>query len=133
LRFLVEGKILGLKTPGRERIGPSNITPLIEKSTMDVESIAELHATLVEISASAAVMQSEIKALLSTHPNPEALRTVFLQEIEKHTARSLALPVPDELCDRIEALAQRALKDFPAAKKAGGEKRTGALAGDAVA
>lgn len=86
---------------------------------MDVDSLADLHATLVEISASAAVMQSEIKALLSTHPNPDALRTVFLQEIEKHTARSLALAVPDELCDRIQALAQRALKDFPAQKKAG--------------
>jgi hypothetical protein len=84
---------------------------------MDVEFIAEMHATLVEISASAAVMQSEIKALLLTHPNPEALRNVFLREIEKHTARSLALPVPDELCERIEVLAQQALKDFPTQKK----------------
>lgn len=100
---------------------------------MDREAIADLHATLVEISASAAVMQSEIKALLSTHPNPEALRTVFLREVEKHTARSLALPVPDELCERIEALAQRALKDFPAVKKAAGEAKAGALADDAVA
>lgn len=74
-------------------------------------------------------MQSEIKALMATHPNPEALRTVFLQEIEKHTARSLALPVPDELCDRIQALAQRALKDIPSGKKAGGEVPEGALAG----
>lgn len=95
---------------------------------MDVEAIADLHATLVEISASAAVMQSEIKALMATHPNPGALRTVFLQEIEKHTARSLALPVPDELCDRIQALAQRALKDIPAVVKSGGKVSEGALA-----
>ncbi|HZX32805.1 MAG TPA: hypothetical protein VFF03_15755 [Rhodocyclaceae bacterium] len=86
---------------------------------MNLEALADLHATLVEISASAAVMQSEIKALMATHPNPEALRTAFLEEIEKHTARALALPVPDELCDRIQALAQRALKDMPKAADAG--------------
>lgn len=80
---------------------------------MQDSSLAELHATLVEISASAAVMQAEIKALISTHPNPGALRAVFLHEVEKHTARSLALPVPDELADRIQALAAKALKDMP--------------------
>lgn len=64
-------------------------------------------------------MQSEIKALLATHPNPGALRAAFLQEVEKHTARALALPVPDELCERIEALARRALHDMPAAQDAG--------------
>lgn len=80
---------------------------------MQDESLAELHATLVEISASAAVMQAEIKALISTHPDPGALRTVFLEEVEKHMARSLALPVPDSLSERIESLAQRALKDMP--------------------
>lgn len=79
---------------------------------MDDVSMAELRATLIEISASAAVMQSEIKALLSTHPNPGALRSVFLQEIEKHTARSLGLAVPDELSERIQALAGKALKDM---------------------
>lgn len=76
-------------------------------------SLAELHATLIDIAASAAVMQSEIKALISTHPNPEALRSVFLQEIEKHTVRALALPVPEALLEGIEALAKRALKDMP--------------------
>lgn len=80
-------------------------------------SLAELHATLVEISAAAAVMQSEIKALIATHPNPGALRSVFLHEVEKHTARSLALPVPDELSDRILALAEKALRDMPAAER----------------
>lgn len=80
-------------------------------------SPAELHATLVEISASAAVMQSQIKALISTHPDPAALRSVFLHEIEKHTARSLALPVPDELAERIQALAQKALRDLPGGDK----------------
>lgn len=80
---------------------------------MNLEVLADLHATLVEISASAAVMQSEIKALMATHPNPGTLRTAFLEEVEKHTARSLALPVPDELCDRIQVLAQRALRDMP--------------------
>jgi hypothetical protein len=88
------------------------------KGTMNLEALADLNATLVEISASAAVMQSEIKALMATHPNPGALRTAFLEEIEKHTARSLALPVPDELCDRIQTLAQRALNDMPVAKDA---------------
>jgi hypothetical protein len=86
---------------------------LFRKGTMNIEALTDLHATLVEISASAAVMQSEIKALMATHPNPGALRTAFLDEVEKHMARSLALPVPDELCDRIQALAQRALKDMP--------------------
>lgn len=81
---------------------------------MQQVSLAELHATLIEISAAAAVMQSEIKAILSTHPNPAALRRVFLQEVEKHTARSLALPVPDALAERIEALALQALEDIPA-------------------
>lgn len=76
-------------------------------------SAAELRDTLVEISAAVAIMQSEVKALISTHPNPAALREVFLHEVEKHTARSLALPVPDALCERIQALAERALKDMP--------------------
>lgn len=76
-------------------------------------SLAELQATLVEISASAAVMQSEIKALIATHPNPGALRGVFLHEVEKHTARALGLAVPDELSDRILALAEKALRDMP--------------------
>lgn len=76
-------------------------------------SLAELHATLVEISAAAAVMQSEIKALIATHPDPGALRAVFLHEVERHTARALAMPVPDELSDRILALAEKALKDMP--------------------
>jgi len=80
---------------------------------MQDEPLAELHATLVEISASAAVMQAQIKALVSTHPDPGALRAVFLEEIEKHMARSLALPVPDMLPERIETLARRALKDMP--------------------
>lgn len=75
-------------------------------------SVAELRDTLVEISAAVAVMQSEIKAVISTHPNPAALRRVFLHEVEKHTARSLALPVPDSLSERIQALAERALKDM---------------------
>ena len=79
---------------------------------MDDVSLTELRASLIEISASAAVMQSEIRALVSTHPNLGALRTVFLQEIEKHTARSLALAVPDELSERIQALARRALKEM---------------------
>lgn len=90
-------------------------------------SLAELHATLIEISASAAVMQSEIKALISTHPNPDALRAVFLHEVEKHTARSLALPVPDELSERIQALAARALRDMPGGdqlRRAGAEPVT---------
>ncbi len=82
---------------------------------MNLEAIADLHATLVEISASAAVMQSEIKALMATHPNPGLLRGAFLHEIETHTARALGLAVPDELCDRIQALAQRALRDMPQA------------------
>lgn len=80
---------------------------------MDEVSLTELRATLLEISAVAAVMQSEIRALLSTHPNPGALRAVFLQEIERHIARSLALAVPDELAERIQALADKALKDMP--------------------
>lgn len=84
-------------------------------------SLAELHATLIEISASAAVMQSEIKALISTHPNPGALRAIFLHEVEKHTARSLALPVPDELSERIQALAARALRDIPGDDQPRGE------------
>ena len=79
---------------------------------MDDVSLTELRATLIEISASAAVMQSEIRALVSTHPNPGMLRLIFLQEIEKHTARSLALAVPDELSERIQALASRALSDM---------------------
>lgn len=93
--------------------------PQFRKDTMNAEVLADLHATLVEISASAAVMQSEIKALMATHPNPGALRTAFLDEVEKHTARSLALPVPDELCDRIQALAQLALKHMPVTKDPG--------------
>lgn len=93
--------------------------PSLRKDTMNAEVLADLHATLVEISASAAVMQSEIKALMASHPNPGALRTAFLEEVEKHTARSLALPVPDELCDRIQALAAQALKDMPAPQSAG--------------
>lgn len=79
---------------------------------MDDLSLTELRATLIEISASAAVMQAEIRALVSTHPNLGALRSVFLQEIEKHTARSLALAVPDELPERIQTLAGKALKEM---------------------
>lgn len=79
---------------------------------MDDFSLTELRAALIELSAAAAVMQSEIKALVSTHPNPGALRSVFLQEVEKHTARSLGLAVPDELAERIQALAMRALKEM---------------------
>lgn len=81
---------------------------------MNNVSAAELRDTLVEISAAVAVLQSEIKAVISTHPNPSALRKVFLHEVEKHTARSLALAVPDALSERIQALAQLALKDMPA-------------------
>lgn len=88
---------------------------------MQDESLAELHATLIEISASAAIMQAEIKALIATHPNPAALRAVFLNEVERHTARSLALPVPDELCERIQVLAERALKNMPAGDRASGK------------
>ena len=76
-------------------------------------SLAELHATLVEISASAAIMQAEIKALIATHPDPGALRKIFQLEVEKHTARSLALPVPDELAERIQALAAKVLQGMP--------------------
>lgn len=96
---------------------------------MNLEVLADLHATLVEISASAAVMQSEIKALMATHPNPGALRTAFLDEVEKHTARALALPVPDELCDRIQMLAQRALKDMPEPMDSGKPVPQGSLIG----
>lgn len=78
-------------------------------------SAAELHATLVEISAAAAVLQAQVKALVATHPDPAGLRQVFLHEVEKHMARSLALPVPDALSDRIQTLAGRALKDMEAA------------------
>lgn len=79
---------------------------------MTAISAAELHITLVEISAAAAVLQAQVKALIATHPDAAGLRDVFLQEVEKHMARSLALPVPDELSDRIQALAGRALKDM---------------------
>lgn len=79
---------------------------------MDDLSLTELRATLIELSAATAVMQAEIRAVMSTHPNPGALRSAFLQEVEKHTARSLAMAVPDELSERIEALAQRALNDM---------------------
>lgn len=96
---------------------------------MNLDVLADLHATLVEISASAAVMQSEIKALMATHPNPGALRTAFLDEVEKHTARALALPVPDELCDRIQMLAQRALKDMPESMDSGMPVPQGSLIG----
>jgi hypothetical protein len=89
----------------------------LPEKMMNFEALADLQTTLVEISASAAVMQSEIKAIMATHPNPGALRTAFLAEIEKHTARSLALAVPDELSERIQALAQRALRDMPEAKE----------------
>jgi len=63
-------------------------------------------------------MQSEIRALISTHPDPGRLRAAFLHEVEKHTARALALPVPDALCDRIEALANCAMKDMAERKRA---------------
>lgn len=84
---------------------------------MDDISLSEMRATLIELSAAAAVMQSEIRALTATHPDPAALRAVFAQEIEKHTARSLAMAVPDQLCERIQALAGRALKDMPPAQR----------------
>ncbi len=80
---------------------------------MQSVSSVELRATLVELSAAVAVMQSELKALMSTHPDPAAVRAVFLREIEKNTARSLALPVPDELSERIQALARRVLSEMP--------------------
>lgn len=85
---------------------------------MNELSMAELQATLVEFSAAAAVLQSQVKALVATHPDPAALRGVFLHEVEKHTARSLALPVPDQLVDRIQTLAGRVLKDMHAAEAA---------------
>lgn len=110
------------KYPNGKGIGWENrrLRPFLRcrKVTMNLEALADLQLTLVEISASAAVMQSEIRALMNTHPNPAGLRAAFLEEIERHTARSLALAVPDELCERIQALAQRALKEMPQAVSA---------------
>lgn len=95
---------------------------------MDFEGFADLQSTLVEISATAAVMQAGIRALMATHPDPCALRNTFLQEVEKHTARVLALAVPDMLCDRIEALALRALNDMPHAAGAASARSKGSMA-----
>lgn len=93
-------------------VGESRLDSPLSSPPMNDASLTELRATLIEISASAAVMQSEIIALVSTHPNPGALRSVFLQEIERHTARSLGMAVPDELSERIQVLAGRALKEM---------------------
>lgn len=113
---------------GRERGRiPARFTTFIGKNAVDDLSLTELRATLIEISASAAVMQAEIRALVSTHPNLGALRSVFLQEIEKHTARSLALAVPDELPERIQTLAGKALKEM-----AGGDCQQPAAANSAA-
>lgn len=94
---------------------------------MKLEVLAELQATLVEISASAAVMQAEIAALIATHPDPVQLRGAFLQEIEKQTARALGLAVPDALCERIEVLAGRAAKEMRV-RSADGSARPAATA-----
>ncbi len=74
----------------------------------------ELQSTLIDLVALHTIAAAQIKALIATHPNRPALRDFFVGEVERHTARSLGMAVPDELAERIQALALKALQDIDA-------------------
>lgn len=74
----------------------------------------ELQATLIEMVAMQTIVAAQIKALIATHPNRSALRDFFAHEVERHTARSLGMAVPDEMAERIQDLALKALRDIEA-------------------
>jgi hypothetical protein len=74
----------------------------------------EQQTTIVEMIAMQTIVAAQIKALIATHPDRNALRGFFASEVERHTARSLGMAVPDALAERIQALALKAFQDIDA-------------------
>ena len=79
----------------------------------------EIEALMLETHAVITVMQAQVQALMLVSPHGPAIHHFYLQQMERHFARGLGSPLPEQFLQALELAHQKALKQMPGAPATG--------------